>query len=369
MNPFLTKPQGVSEMLTEGKDYIVYKGDGDFEYKYVNLGHNSPYVQRTGVVEIEPLRTNKGVGGVSKHDNYIPIKRYRDKKTKLLWGIPLGYNSQKKDIDHQLIAIEGKMMFDLSIEEDAIKFAIIKNSPFIEGSPNADGRPVYKIKDKEVEASNDIDKRTLRRKAEDIVESLREEGLFEMARNLGINVEANKSITRLTNELYRVIDLNPRNFLDIYNNPQRVYISLFHKAVSLGIIIENRANGTFMFRAIPLGYSKDAAIKHLVDNNNTATAVKLNIDEIESGTLSSMGFTKQTTGVVDEEKEAMKKELEQLRALKAKQADLETKGSADVESNSELETLKLKAKELGVKGWQFAKDVDALKKKIEEAEA
>lgn len=358
MNPFLSKPSGVSEMLKEGVDYIVIKGDGDYEYKYVNLGHNSPYVQRTGVVEIEPLRVNKGVNGVSKHDNYVPVKRYRDKKTKLFWGIPLGYNSQTKSIDHQLIAIEGKMMFDLSIEEDAIKFAIIKNSPFVEGSPNSDGRPVYKIKDKEVEASEDIDKRTLRRKAEDIVESLNEEGLFEMARNMAINVEANRSLKRLTNELYRVVDLDPKKFLDIYNNPQRVYISLFHKALSLGIITENRANGTFMFRAIPLGYSKEAAIKHLVDNNNTATAVKLNIDELEAGTLVSMGFAKQVTGEIDEEKEALKRRI----------AELEAKNVVkEPESEEDLTALKEKAKALKIKGYELMKK-ETLVKKIEEAE-
>lgn len=360
MNPFLTKPSGVSEMLTEGKDYIVIKGDGDFEYKYVNLGHNSPYIQRTGVVEIEPLKTNRGINGVNKHDNYIPIKRFKDKKTKLFWGIPLGYNSQTKDIDHELIAIEGKMIFDLSIENDAIKFAIIKNSPFIEGSPNADGRPVYKIKDKEIEASSDIDKRSLRRKAEDIVESLREDGLFEMARNMGINIEANKSITRLTNELYRVIDLNPRSFLDIYNNPQRVYISLFHKALSLGIIIENRTNGTFMFRAIPLGYSKEAAIKHLVDNNNTATAVKLNIDEIEAGTLASMSFTKQATGELDEEKEALKKRIAELEARSV--------SPVDESEHEDLASLKEKAKELKIKGYELMKK-ETIIKKIEETES
>lgn len=371
MNMFLKSPQGVSERLKEGEDYVVVKGEAGFEYKYVNLA-NDKYVKRQGIVEVEPLRYHKGIGGVPKHENYAVIKRYRDRRTKLLWGIPLEWSESEKVMKHQNIVLEGKMMFDLSIEEDAIKFAIIANSPYIEGSPNADGRPTFKIVDKQVKAESNIDRRSLRRKAEDIIASLKESELIEMARNFGINVAANASLAMLTDQMFVKMEENPRAFLDVWNNPERPYISIFHLALSKGIITENRATSTFMFGGQTLGHSKEMAIKYLVDNNSTATSIKMMCEQQDIETAKSMGFVK---------RDDSQDEIERLRA---KVAELEkSKGVVSVDTITEGEivepknnpeideeylALKEEAKALKITGYAVLKK-DKLKEKIAEAKS
>jgi hypothetical protein len=366
MNQPFRASQVVSEMLTEAKgkegDYIVWKGAEGSEYKYVNL-YNDKYCKRSGIVEVEPMRYNKGIGGVNKHDNYARIKRYRDKKTKLLWGLPLEYNDTMKSITHEEIIMEGKMMFDLSIEEDAFKFAIIKNSPYVEGSPNSDGRPTFKIVDKEVKAETNINKRVLRQRAENIIAKLKYDELVEMARNFGVNVEANRSLAMLTEEVYRVAEADPRMFLEVWENPQREYISIFHRALAKGVIKQDRIASSFMFNAYTLGQSKEMAIKNLVDNHGITTAIKLICDEQDNGTLESMSFVKPD---VNEEMEKLKAELAELRAKQTIKADVTSEDSTSYEKivDTEFEALKAEAKELKIPGWAVTPK-DKLKDKVE----
>lgn len=371
MNMFLKSPQGVSERLKEGEDYVVVKGEAGFEYKYVNLA-NEKYVKRQGIVEVEPLRYHKGIGGVPKHENYAVIKRYRDRRTKLLWGIPSEWDDSKKEMKHENIVLEGKMMFDLSIEDDAIKFAIIANSPYIEGSPNADGRPTFKVVDKQVKAESNIDRRSLRRKAEDIIASLKETELIEMARNFGINVAANASLAMLTDQMFAKMEENPRGFLDIWNNPERPYISIFHLALSKGIITENRATSTFMFGGQTLGHSKEMAIKYLVDNNSTATSIKMMCEQQDAETAKSMSFVKRDDS--QDEIARLRAELEELKKSKGVFAfDTTAEGHKQEvtdknEVDEEMIALKAEAKDLKITGWAVLKK-DKLKEKIEEAKS
>jgi len=109
MNVFnLTANNNVSETLREGDDYIIVKDGNGAETKIVNLA-NEKYCPRKGFIEIEAMRKS------NKHENVKMVRKIRDKKTNLFYGIPTGINTETKELQFKAIWIDNKMQFDLSI--------------------------------------------------------------------------------------------------------------------------------------------------------------------------------------------------------------------------------------------------------------
>lgn len=373
MNVFnLTETQQVSEMLKEGVDYKVVKDGNGAELKIVNL-ENPKYCSRKGIIEIEAMKRS------NKHENTKMFRCIRDKQTGLIWGIPTSINPDTKELQFKAFWIEDRMTFDLSIPSQAMAWAVIKNSPFIEGSPNQHGKSVYKVIDKERQAAMDIEKRSIKRQAEDIIESLKGSALEEMAVNLGVNVEANRSVFMLTSEVFRKMEENPKAFIDLYKDPNREYVSVFNRALSKGIIKHDIVGGNYIYGNIPLGHNKEMAVKFLVDNTGTAAAISSKCDVLESDTKKSMQVNIQ---------ESDNKELEYLQKIAELEAKLLAKASENKEENVEfkpafkdfkeeeltdnyeLESLRDRARELKIKGFALPHmTVDKLKDKISEVES
>jgi hypothetical protein len=375
MNVFnLTSNNNVSETLREGHDYIIVKDGNGAETKIVNLA-NEKYCPRKGFIEIEAMRKS------NKHENVKMIRKIRDKKTNLFYGIPTGINTETKELQFKAIWIDNKMLFDLSIPDQAMACAIILNSQYIEGSPNQQGRSLWKVIDKEVLAHKEINKRTLRRQAEAIIESLSGGALEEAAINLGINVDANRSVFMMTNEIYRVMELDPKKFIELHNNPEREYISVFNKAVAKGFIINDVVTGNYIYGNIPLGHNKEMAIKFLVDNTGMATTLNAKCDMQDAESRKSMEVQQDT--VQSQSKEAeMQKKIMELEAELAKNkpaeefkspfADMESAVSEETKKDSAevMADLKARAKELGIKGFALPHMTEAkLVAAIEEAES
>lgn len=356
MNVFnLTANNNVSEMLKEGVDYIIVKDGNGAETKIVNLA-NEKYCPRKGFIEIEAMKKS------NKHENVKMVRKIRDKKTNLFWGIPTGINPETKELQFKAIWIDNKMIFDLSIPDQAMTCAIILNSQYIEGSPNQQGRSLWKVIDKEVLAHKEINKRTLRRQAEAIIETLSGNALVETAINLGINTEANSSVFMMTNEIYRVMELDPKKFIELHNNPEREYISVFNKAVAKGFITHDVVTGNYIYGNIPLGHNKEMAIKFLVDNTGMATTLNAKCDMQDAESRKSMEVQQETAQSQSKEAEMQRKIME-LEAELAKNkpveefkppfAGMETVVSEETEKDSAkvMADLKARAKELGVKGF------------------
>lgn len=358
-----------SEMLIEGTHYEIVKDGTGYGYKYAILD-NLIWCPKEGIVQIRRLKNNLTVDGRPKNDDEVIIKRYKDRQTGLLFGIHTGVDDRTKAIAHNYVKLDGNMQFDLSIPADRRLYIVISRSPSVEGSPNQSGKPEYKILDKQVDAAKSIDKRTLRRKCEDIIASLKDAQLEEMARNIGVNVEANRNRDMLLDEVYRVSEADPRKFIEIFENPNREFITIFHRARAKAIITMDFATNTFMYGGIVLGHSQDAAINFLVEKAGMAESIKIQCDDIDNGTRKSMSFVKEQ---VDPEKEAMRKELEELRALKAAKAESESAVASEEikpENINTMESLKARAKELGIKGYALPHMTEEkLLAAIEKAEA
>lgn len=362
MNPFTQA--GEMPELIEGQHYEIVKDGTGYGYKYAILDHEM-WAPKEGIVEIRRLKNNLTLAGTPKNDDEVIIKRYMDRPTGLLIGLHTGVNDRTKTINHNYVKLEGSMMFDLSIPADRRLYIIAMRSPMVEGSPNQSGKPVYKLYDRQILASKNVDKRKLRQKAEAIIESLKEKELEEMARNIGVNPDANRNLNMLLDEVYRMAEADPRKFLEIYENPNREYITIFHRARAKAIITLDFASNTFMYGGIVLGHSQDAAINFLTESQGIASAMKIQCDDIDKGTKQSMSFVK-----------SEENELEKLRAEIAALRENQNTNSAVIseetkaESINTMESLKARAKELGIKGFALPHMTEAkLVAAIEEKEA
>ena len=357
MNVFnLTSLHNVSETLKEGADYVVVKDGNGSETKIVNL-NNADICIRKGFIEIECMKRS------NKHENVKMVRVVRDRKTNLYIGVPIGINSDTKELQWKAFWIDDKMSFDLAIPDQAIAWHVLKNSQYVEGSPNQQGKSIWKVIDKEVNAHKEIDKRTLRRKAEDIIESLKGSSLTEMAINLGVNVDANQSVFMMTNEVFRIMELDPKKFIDLYNNPQREYVSVLKRGIAKGKIVLDNATGTYIYGNMPMGHNEEMAVQFLINNAGIATTITMKCNQEDADSKKAMEVV-QAKPTVNKEADLQRKimeleaELAKNKVVEEFKSPFDTMESAVVNTEStkkkedpEMESLKARAKELKIKGF------------------
>lgn len=373
-------PEFASEMLQGeaklGVDYLSVKDKNGYEYFYVNP--RSRHFKREGIVEIEAMRKS------NRHGNIKQFRCIKDRSNGILngliWGVPQGLKQETGEIIWKAFQIEDKMTFDLSIPSQAEAWGIIKNSPFIEGSPNQFGKSVYRVIDKEKIAAKAISTRELRHKAEDIIFGLTTTQLMEAALNLGVNVQANWKTDMLKDEVCRKSEENPRAFLDMWNDPQREFTSVFNRALSMAIITHNISTQEYVYGAMPIGGTKDLAIQFLANNTNIAAAISARCNNLEEQTKKSM--LRQAQGKPEttkfsgntEPKEESVEELEaRIAALKAKSAPkkevlFNPEETGFSSADDDLKAYREKAKKLGIKGFALMSQ-EKLIEKIAEVES
>jgi len=353
----------VSEMLVRGEDYLEVVDGNQSIRNYVNL-NNEKYCKREGYLEFQPMKNNKGMSGSLKHENIKVFRTVLDRKTGLTWGIPTDIDPETKQWKHQPIIVEGPIVLDLSIKDQANIAAMIKNSTFCEGSPNLIGKPEYKIIDRERIADTKVKEIAYRRKAEDIIFGLDEDALIEVAINNGINVGANRKLSMLTAELHRVMNLDPKKFVDDYENKDRVYVSIFNKALSINVITHDVKTGSYMYMGLPLGHSVDMAIKYLKDNNSTATAISLKSKDVDKESNISMSATDEVS--VDNPYDL----LDDTKPVTTANPFADEVAKEEKVDSEEMVRLRARAKELKIKGYHLKTlTEEALLIKIKEAEA
>lgn len=373
-----TLSPGIVDEMSQGEaklgvDYLSVKDKNGYEYFYVNP--KSKHFKREGIVEIEAMKKS------NRHGNIKQFRCIKDRSNGILngliWGVPQGLKQETGEIIWKAFQIEDKMTFDLSIPSQAEAWGIIKNSPFIEGSPNQFGKSVYRVIDKEKIAAKAISTRELRRKAEDIIFSLTTTQLMEAALNLGVNVQANWKTDMLKDEVCRKSEENPRAFLDMWNDPQREYTSVFNRALSMAIVTHNISTQEYVYGAMPIGGTKDLAIQFLANNTNIAAAISARCNNLEDQTKKSM--LRQAQGKSEPVKVHLPEEesIEELEARLAKaKAKAAPKKAVEFKPeetgfssiDDDLKVYREKAKKLGIKGFALM-SMDKLIEKIAEAES
>ena len=369
----INSTQITSEMLVEGTHYEIVKNKAGYGYKYAILEHEC-WCPKSGIVEIRNMKKNLTLQNTPKNDGGVTIKRFRDKETGLLFGLHSGIDDRTGDIKHYDVLLDGNMQFDLSIPHDRRQYIMASRGPSVLGSPNQSGKPNYILFDKEVIASKNNDNRSLRRKAEDIVESMKDAQLREMAMNVGINVNANNSPKMLLDEVYRFIEntvngvTGAKRFIEVYENKDREIITIYHKARSLGVITQDYVTNTFSFGGVPLGVGEEASIQFLIEKRQMAYVIKQQCEVTDKGTIKSMAFAEKPE---DAEKKAL---LARIAELEAKQpkidlTDTETE-KEPLSEDAEMTELRKEAKDLKISSWALpAIKKETLRAKVEEAKA
>lgn len=373
IQPFGNDPkQIVARGLQLGVDYLEQVDGTGYPHKFVNL-ENDRLCPREGIIELEAMRIS------NKHDNHNIIRRTKDRKSGLFWGIPSGINEETKQLQWLPIILENKKILDLSVPEQRREWLILKNSTAVEGSPNLFGRPYYKVVDKAQKAAENVNRRIIRQKAEAIVAKLSGKALDEAAVNLGVNLEANKNLSMLTDEVYRKMEENPAEFVKMMEDPQRPYVSILNRALSMGVVIFDNLLRSYKYGGVDLGDTKEAAIKSLVESNNMATAIDNRCNTQESESLDAMRMRRDDELEISSsynEIEQLKQELADAK-LKLENAGLvkEVEFKAPFADNTEIvpptdqmEDLKARAKALKITGYNMMKE-ETLLSKIAEAES
>ncbi len=369
---FNTTPnQSVARGLVEGVDYKVVLDGNGFGTKIVNLDH-SKWCPTEGIIELEAMRIS------NKHDNNRVIRKTKDRKTGLFWGIPYDISEETKQLKWMSFTLENKKILDLSVPEQRREWLILKNSTLVEGSHNLFGNPYYKVIDKEKKATENVNRRLIRQKAELIVSKLSGKALEEAAVNLGVNLEANKNLAMLTDEVYRKMEENPTEFVAMMESPERPYISIFNRGMAMGVIVYDNLYRTHKYGGLDMGYTKEQAIKYLIDNNGISTAIDNRCNSQEAESIESMRMRLEEDNMPNEYDETLelRKKLAEAEAKLAEaglvkeikfEAPFVDKAEPLTDTTNELEALKARAKASGVKGYNMMKE-ETLLAKIAEAE-
>lgn len=365
-----TKKNSNTKGVEEGVHYKIVKDGNNLEHKILNF-ENEELCERHGIVELEPLKTSR------RHKNNASFRVIRDKELGVLVGIPIGVDQKTKHLIFQKITLEEKETLDLSIPDHAMRWACIKRSPFftdkdsngIEKNPNfmPSSKTKYKAIDKERENERYQLERRVKRKAVDIAESLVGTDLEDVALSLGIDPKL-MSPTSLWVEVVRFAEDKSSDFMKVYNSDSRLEMSVFKRAISMGIISETLDKG-FNYNGLTLGFNEPEAVNYLKEHPST----RISIDKLSRKTENDGEASMKVEPAVKDEKDAqielLKKQIAQMEAnvKSANEAALDLQTEVDLrDSDPELAELIKEAKALDIRGVHNMKDKDKIRLKISE---
>ena len=341
--------------VSAGLPFVIIKDGHGNEHKVIDLS-NRDICPREGLVAFEAT-TRKN----SSRANEFPFKACKDKLTGVWIGICTGINPLTKNLQWLPITLDKYTMFNLEIEDEAMKVACLLRSNIVLESPNCSSNiklGLFRVHDENKAAALNIERINNAQRALEIVKGLYGENLKDMARNMGINTDHTND-TILLSELMSRAEKNPTELLRVYDNPNRENISIFHKGVSLGVIRHDPTTG-YYYRDVFMVINENYVCVYLTKYKDIATSISTVCKEKEQQSKQSNRrlFT-------DPEKDAL---LKRIAELEAAQKDVPTQNL-----EKELAEAIAEAKSIGgnmAKGLEFYKptreSIDKLKAKIDE---
>jgi hypothetical protein len=348
-----------NDLIKEGVHYKIVNDGNGVPRKIINF-ENPEICPREGIIQLHPMRLS------TRHENRLGLRVCVDRTTGIIYGIPTGINEKTKEIEFMKINLVDAETLDLSIPVDAMKWTVLKNSYFVEGSPNLRGKPKYKVHDVEKIANNFLNQRSQRRKAVDIAEGLAGSQLVDMARNLGIPPESN-SVPTMHMEVIKRAEDSPKTFMEIWDSPTRIQLTVLKRSIAAGVVVFDTVLG-FTYNGSPLGATEGLAVEFLKDYPQICQAIDMLSKKQENASVKAMA--KMEVKPILDDKDARIAALE--AQLAASDAVLKTVASekmiVDVtaEINPEMAELLAEAKRLNVRGAHLIKDPDKLREKINE---
>lgn len=344
------------------KRYVIAK-DGNTGTETRHLNFSNPEVCPTeGIITLQPMKSF--TTHEMRHKSNVSFSVFRDKKDDIIVGIPRKFDNKTGEWQYQKLRLQGTEVLDLSIKANREKWAVIRLSSFLEGSPNAKGKPLYKVTDNMAQAKKFLETFQNKRKAEELAFGMEGEQLTNMARVLGIAVEQNTKET-LKVEVIKSAQNKPDDFLKILNSPTFKHSVIFKKAVLFGLIEQDHLNG-FTYRGVPMGqmaHTESGAILWLADHVDTSNAIDVQCLQRENPVVKEINEA--PTSNINDEKDVKIAEMmaQNKRLLEALEKSSAEKLKDPVDE--ELEQLRKDAKAVGVKSPHLYDDKAKLRDLIE----
>lgn len=344
----LQETNGAAVKEAEIPMFLTIKDGHGYDVKIANLDHDI-WAARTGIVQVEAMTRNK------RHTRYTVIKNVNDKESGAVFGISLGVDRVSKGILWEKIQLTETEFFDLSKRKERQRFIVVSRHSSMEGSPNLFGKPDFRIIDKEKKASNYLQERSEKKRCQEVVDNLTYEQMIELAPAFGIDPKANSQVM-LTSEIYRIADNDYKKFLGVWDNPDRVGMVTFKRALKNGLISFDAISG-FTYQGYRLGFTEPAAFSYLTSNIQLLSTLEMQSNEKEANSqyrvAPAVPAKADPISELEKQMEKMREENEALKKLIAQTPDY-------------MSQLKAEAKELGIKGFALMGE-EKLKQEIEKA--
>lgn len=350
--------------VTDKNSLWTLYGD-KIKYKVVNFD-NEIFAPKSGIIEVIATKISK------RHENYLSFATALDREHGFLYGIPNGIDTVTGHIKWQRITITSDYeTFDLSKPKERMKWIVIKNCYCIAGSPNLKDKPKWKVINKEEEAANFLQKRHLKRKAEQIAEGLIGDVLVEMGLNLGLQVDMMSSAV-LQQNVIQAAERDAKGFMEIWDSPTRKELTILKRAVAVGVINFDTRLG-YTYNALPLGSSEGQVVEYLRSNANVSQTLDMSARAKEKSSVKAMQA--QISPVKDEkdaEIERLKAEYDTMKQKWEAAARVSIEEIADktiASIDPELVELQQEALSLKIPGAKLTKNKDLLRQKIADKKA
>lgn len=354
--------------------YVTIKDGYGIEHKVIDF-ESDKLLPRSGVIVFESMRKN----------SRNPVQTYsytctKDTQSEVMVGICTGVDNRTKDLRWLRMNLSGLNTFDLSVPIERKKAIVLLWSSIVEGSPNLSrnsGAHIFRVHDAEKAANIEIKRITDGRRAIDVAMSLYGEELYNMARNLGIMTETT-SLPILTSEVLKRAESNPSQFLQIWDNPHREYVTILNRCTNTGVITFDSLDG-YHYDGRFLGHNEPAVYEYFKKYPDVTSALDIKSREKLKQSEKAMAAAeplKNKTDIATENAILRKRLADMEQMLKQQSADsiresISDESEADPILVNELEAVKEEARKIGgnyAKGLHHFKptreSIDKLKEKI-----
>lgn len=224
---------------------------------------------KTGQIIYE---ANKKSDRLVSHGYYHAVTR--DKDSDVLIGIFTGIDGITGNLRFLRMTLGSLNTFDLSIRSEREKAIVLKYSNIVEGSPNLSSSiklHLFRVHDSEKQATVEIQKIMDGQRALSVAMGLYGEDLINMARNIGVMPETS-SLTMLTAAVYRAAKETPKDFLNLWDNPNRELITILKRSLETGVVAYNIRDG-YTYEGRPLGLNEPMVLDFLTKYRDIATTL------------------------------------------------------------------------------------------------
>lgn len=213
-------------------------------------------IQRTGSIELRPLKMTR-----HKRPPDVSFRCFMNSKTNTTHGIPIGKNPDGT-YKFKPIRISGTKTYNLTNEQDAMEWAVVKDYYRIKGG-DMERDPLFEVYNKEVEAEKEMSTFPKMVKAGNYVTNLSGNKLIEFGRLFGVDPHSNSPVITMQ-ILLEIAKTKPQNILEKMESDSNTSIHVVLKrALATGIIKHSLDKGYVFKDGIPLGVTEQGAIETL----------------------------------------------------------------------------------------------------------